>query len=181
MPTSYNGNPVLEPGDPRIHNWVIRDEDQKNVVLTMPLVQGSRGFLLAHLAMWFDDRLEDLNFNYRNGERDDWGYAYRFTRGYSTWSNHASATAMDLNATEHPLAKRGTFGDEEESLIQKRLDFYHNCIRWGGDYVSRADEMHFEIDRTLAACERMAKRLLDSPRGERILRDNPGQRKVILS
>jgi hypothetical protein len=40
--------------------------------------------------------------------------------------------------------------------------------------------MHFELDRDLETCERVARRLLDSPRGRRILRDNPDQRKVIL-
>ena len=182
MSTSVNGWPGLGSDSSTLHTWVIRDADEATEVTKLRLRNGSAGFLLVHLAMWFDDRLEDLQDNYRDGALDDWGYAYRPVRGYSSsLSNHSSGTAVDLNATDHPLSARGTFTDEEEAMIQRRLDFYDNCIRWGGDYTSRADEMHFEIDRTLSACERVARKLLDSPRGQRILRDNPGQREVILS
>jgi len=78
---------------------------------------------------------------------DDWGYAYRAIRGQEdagNLSNHASGTAVDLNATKHPLGKRGTFTKEQEVKIRALAVKYG--LRWGGDYKKRADEQHFEIN-----------------------------------
>ena len=58
-------------------------------------------------------------------------------------SNHSSATAIDLNATKHPLGSAGTFTTVQVALIQALCKKYG--IRWGGDYKGRKDEMHFEI------------------------------------
>ena len=66
-------------------------------------------------------------------------------------------------------------------MIRRRLNLYHGAIRWGGDYQNRRDSMHFEINAPLARCEQVARRLLDSPRGKRLLAANPGQKEVILS
>lgn len=172
MPESQNGWPVLTPDSPLLYSW-----DLPRSGTRLRVRNGSAGFLLIHLALWFDKRLEDLD----EPLLDDWGYAYRPVRGYTTWSNHASGTAVDLNATDHPLAVDHTFTDAEERAIRQRLTLYAGCIRWGGNYSGRLDAMHFEIDRPLGQCEAVAKQLLDSPRGKRILRDNPSQRKVILS
>ncbi len=68
-----------------------------------------------------------------------------------------------------------------KAKIRMRLKMYRNCIRWGGDYRGRKDEMHFEINRSLEACEFLAKRLMKTKRGKRILAANPGQKAVILS
>ena len=78
---------------------------------------------------------------------DDWGYAYRAIRGQEdagNLSNHASGTAVDLNATKHPLGKRGTFTKEQGVKIRALAAKYG--LRWGGDYKNRADEQHFEIN-----------------------------------
>src|SRR5690348_2527440 len=99
---------------------------------------GSAGFLLAHLATRFDRRVEGLT----EPVLDDWAYAYRPVRGYEVLSNHASGTAIDLNATDHPLGVTGTFTAKEQTTIHKILERYDECIRWGGDYVNRKDSMH---------------------------------------
>jgi hypothetical protein len=178
--TSQNGWPALSSTSDKLHTWTI--PGGKEGSSRIRLRHGSAGFLLCHFAMWFDKRVEDLQDNYNDGDLDDWGYAYRAVRGYSsTLSNHASGTALDLNATDHPLGVDKTFTPGEVILIHKRLNYYAGCIRWGGDYRGRKDEMHVEIDLPLQACERVARKLLDSPRGERLLEANPGQREVILS
>ncbi len=75
---------------------------------------------------------------------DDWGYCYRKVRGSNTVvSNHSSGTAIDLNATQHPLAAVGTFNDEQVQVINRLCRKYG--LRWGGNYKSRKDEMHFEV------------------------------------
>lgn len=116
------------------------------------LRRGDAGFLLKHFADWFDKHIEDIDQG-----ADDWGYAARTIRGDSTQlSNHASGTALDLNATKHPLGKRGTFTAAKASAIRQRLKLYGGVIRWGGDYVNRADEMHFEINANAANVARIA-------------------------
>lgn len=174
MNTSQNGWPALAASSPLLHDWQLPGPTRTRIRLR----HGSAGFLLVHLALWFDRRLEDLD----EPLLDDWGYAYRPVRGYSTTlSNHGSGTAEDLNATDHPLGAEHTFTAAESAAIRRRLELYDGCIRWGGDYQGRKDSMHFELDRPLTDCERVARALLDSPRGRRLLKANPGQRAVILS
>ena len=172
MSTSQNGWPALAADSKLLHTFLLPDHT------TLRLRGGSAGFLLVHNALWFDHAIEDL----KEPVLDDWGYAYRPVRGYSDHlSNHSSGTAEDLNATDHPLGVDHTFTRAEETAIHKRLDLYEGCIRWGGDYLGRKDSMHFEINRGMPDCERVARKLLDTPRGKRILHLNPGQKAVILS
>lgn len=79
-----------------------------------------------------------------------WGWVARPVRGTtSTWSNHSSGTAIDLNAPAHPLGKRGTFTPRQVKAIEALLKRYP-IIEWGGHWSGRADEMHFEIKGTPA-------------------------------
>lgn len=119
------------------------------------LRKGDAGFLLKHFADWFDAKIEDIDA----GQLDDWGYAERPIRDGVELSNHASGTAMDLNATKHPLGARGTFPAAKASAIRQRLALYNGAIRWGGDYVNRADEMHFEINADAATVKRVADKI----------------------
>lgn len=175
MSTSQNGWPGLPADSSKLHPWVIPGQGTDTQIR---LHNGSAGFLLAHLALCFDSKVEVLD----EPVLDDWGYAYRPVRGYtSTLSNHASGTAEDLNATDHPLGSPGTFTDAEVEQIHRFLTRYDGCVRWGGDYRNRKDAMHFEIDRQLSSCEAVARRLVDTKRGQLILKANPGQRAVIFS
>lgn len=112
-----------------------------NVSLTVR--KGPAGDALIYVAEQFHRRVESIS-NARGG-LDDWGYAERPIRGSTTISNHASGTAIDLNATKHPLGAENTFSDEQVQEIRKILNELGNVVRWGGDYRSRKDEMHFEI------------------------------------
>lgn len=104
----------------------------------IPLRKGPAGELLIRLAEEFNDKVEPVQQG-----RDDWGYAVRQVTGGSYYSNHASGTAMDLNATQHPYGRRGTFTKKQHRRIKRLLRKYRHAIRWGGEY---ADEMHFEIN-----------------------------------
>jgi hypothetical protein len=96
--------------------------------------------LLIGLAAEFHETIEPID----KGTLDDWGYAFRMIRGSTdSLSNHSSGTAIDLNATKHPLGKRNTFTDKQEIII-RQIAAKYGC-KWGGDW-KRADEMHFEID-----------------------------------
>jgi hypothetical protein len=61
-------------------------------------------------------------------------------RGSKTkWSNHAYAAAIDLNAGENALGKKG-------NMPQFIVDaFCRQGAMWGGWYVKRPDWMHFEF------------------------------------
>ena len=96
--------------------------------------------LLVGFCQEFHELIEPID-----GEAlDDWGYAFRMVRGSTDkLSNHSSGTAVDLNATKHPLGKAGTFPAEKVPMIQALAKKYG--LTWGGDYKNRKDEMHFEI------------------------------------
>lgn len=123
------------------------------------VADGVAGDVLMYVAAEFDKRVEPIG-NAR-GELDDWGWANRPIRGGTATSNHASATAIDLNATQHPLGVRGTFTPAQVDAIHAILDEVDHVVRWGGDYTGRADEMHFEINADRDAVERVAERLGD--------------------
>lgn len=164
MPQSQNGYPVLESGETKL--WEIPGTER-----TLRLAQGSVGFVLVHFATWFDQEIELLD---REKTWDDWGYAVRDIRGSDTISNHASGTAMDLNAVRHPMgvAANKTFTQKQIAAIHRRLRWFSNCIRWGGDYNGRPDPMHFEINRGRDAVRRLAHRLEETKLGDSVKRRN---------
>ena len=99
--------------------------------------------LLVTFAAEFNQHIEPID----KGPLDDWGYCYRNVRGSTDkLSNHSSGTAIDLNASQHPLGHAGTFTPMQTVLIKALANKYG--LRWGGDYLHRKDEMHFEIDLT---------------------------------
>ena len=96
--------------------------------------------VLRYVAMQFNATVEAL---YSPG---CWGHNYREISGSSSLSNHASGTAIDVNAPDHPLGASGTFTSAQVSAIRTILTRCNGVVRWGGDYSSRKDEMHFEIN-----------------------------------
>lgn len=95
--------------------------------------------LLIGFASEFHKLIEPID-----DSADDWGYCYRMIRGSTDkLSNHSSGTALDLNATAHPLGKAGTFTEGKVPMLQGLCRKYG--LKWGGDYNNRKDEMHFEI------------------------------------
>lgn len=172
---SENGWATLEPNSPTLYTWTI---PTKSGVVKLRYRNGSVGFLLAFWCGLFSDRVEKVV----GPILDDWGYAPRPVRGSEVPSNHYSGTAEDLNATRHPLGAIGTFlkAGLIRLLLKRRM---RGLIRWGGDYHNRKDEMHFEIAPgvTMQQCEQLARKLMKSRRGKRLLEANKVQRAVILS
>lgn len=107
---------------------------------------GAPGDLLLEVAARFDREVEDID-NARSG-LDDWGYAERVVRGGSDLSNHASGTAIDLNAPRHPLGTdpSANFTSRQIATIRGILSGINGVVRWGGDYSGRKDGMHFELN-----------------------------------
>lgn len=176
MATSQNGWPALSSTSPKLYTWTI---PAKNGEFHIRMRNGSAGFLLAFFALWFSEVIQQV----KGKTLDDWGYAYRDVRSSTDLSNHASGTAIDLNAMKHPLGERGTFKPWQVRRIHRFLtNRMKGCIRWGGDYLRRADEMHDEIVQSLELVEKRARWLMRwTLRGRRLIKANPSQRAVINS
>jgi hypothetical protein len=115
---------------------------------------GDVSVVLLWVANRFHERVERLEWP------GNWGYAERLIRGSSTTlSNHASGTAIDLNAPRHPLGVRGTFSAAQVRAIRDIVAATNGVVRWGGDYTPRVDEMHFEINAAAPAVKVAADRI----------------------
>ncbi len=184
MAHSYNGWIVLAPSSSKLHKWLLpavcKPRVQKPAESGVHFVMrnGSAGFLLMYAAFFWNRRIERIP----GKVWDDWGYANRNVRGSAAVSNHASGTAIDINATRHPMGVRNTLAYAKRVILLRFLKRrLRGCVRWGGTYSNRPDDMHFEIDKPLADCERVARILMRTRRGAQILALNPSQAAVILS
>ena len=152
MLTSYNGWPASkDPAEIGIKIYAVPGTNRKLrcAEAVAPLLIG--------FAAEFHALIEPID----EGEWDEWGYAFRDVRGVvGKLSNHASGTAIDLNATKHPLGKVGTFPAEKVPMIRALAKKYR--LAWGGDYRGRVDEMHFEV---CVNAKKAAKRILKLSQG----------------
>ncbi len=189
MGDTVAGWPVLEPGSKYLHTWVLPGTGRR---ITMR--QGSCGLVLAHLALRFNDLVERLDLP--GGDAvDEGGHSYRQITGGSSWSQHATGTAVDLNWQRHPygVPAAHTFTLKQRNTIHQWLAHSYTVahtrvVEWGGDWPSHPgstahpDAMHFQLrDVGMATVERLARDLMQTHRGERLLEANPGQRRVVLS
>ena len=161
MAKSQNGYPVIESSNSK---YLV------NIPKIIGKVRSDCGVpeIFTDLIIWMDTHVEDLDKG-----ADEWGYSYRPIRGQSTgFSNHASGTAIDLNAMQHPRGKVNTFSAAQQAAIRKRLkETYKGVIRWGGDYdlrLAKRDDMHFEIDAPAAEVLAVVKSLGDPSKGSSV-------------
>jgi hypothetical protein len=162
---SQNGWPIIFDRS-ELRQWNVPTADG-NVVL--PLRRERAGFVLCHYALWHAEEVEPIF-----GQGDDFGWALRRIAGSDEWSNHASATAKDLNASRHPSGKRNTYGQRKSAKIRKRLDKrYLNLIKWGGDFRTTVDEMHFELIGTRPEIYSLTDLLVSTRIGQLLIEANP--------
>lgn len=118
------------------------------------LRKGDVSVVLIWCANYWHENVEPLRWP------GNWGYAERPVRGSTTTlSNHASGTAIDLNAPLHPLGKRGTFSAAQVRAVRAMLGFCEGVVRWGEDYRSRPDGMHLEVNAGAADVRRVADKI----------------------
>ena len=143
MLTSYNGWPASkDPAEIGIKSYAV-----PGTTIKLRCAEKVAPLLIGFAAE-FHNLIEPLD----DGALDDWGWCFRMVRGTTDkLSNHSSGTAIDLNASKHPLGQIGTFEAGKVPMIRALAHKYG--LTWGGDYRSRKDEMHFEIsiDATKAA------------------------------
>jgi hypothetical protein len=115
----------------------------------LALRKGPAGELLAEAARRWHTEVEPLKWP------GNWGYAERNIRGSTTTlSNHASGTAIDLNAPAHPLAipASRSLSPAQIAAVRRIIAESDGCLRWGGDYTGRVDPMHVEVIASEARC-----------------------------
>jgi D-alanyl-D-alanine carboxypeptidase len=96
--------------------------------------------ILIAFAAEFHKSIEPIDV----GTYDDWGYNFAVIPNQTDYSNHASGTAIDIDATLHPWKRTGTFNLIK--LVKLRLLVRKYGIRFGGDYAHGwVDPMHYEI------------------------------------
>ncbi|HYN71103.1 MAG TPA: M15 family metallopeptidase, partial [Nakamurella sp.] len=98
--TSYNDWPVGTPASAiGVQNFVV-----PGTTVTLPIKAGDVSTILLYVAKRFNGEVETLE------GWQCWGYSYRANvNNPSVWSNHASGTAIDLNAVKHPNGAKASF------------------------------------------------------------------------
>lgn len=158
MTTSYNGWPA-SPNKADLGGLDDREVPGAPGVKLLPGVRaGDVATVLFDFAGKFHAHVEPLIAGHC------WGFAFRpDANNPRLLSCHASGTAIDLNAPEHPNGKRGTFTAEEVSVLRGLLAGYAGVIVWGGDFTGTDDEMHFEIHGTAAEVAAVAAKIHTAP------------------
>lgn len=99
--------------------------------------------LLIGVARDFNREVEPL----KPGQCGGWNP--RKIRGSEKWSEHAFGLAIDLNWLLHQQGRRNTFTSKQRDKIHEILGRYAykgtRVLRWGGDYSTTPDDMHFEV------------------------------------
>ncbi len=147
MPNSQNGYPANR-------RDLVSSRFVPGTGVRLTVRNGPAGDLLLEVAGLFDRLVQDIDA----GVVDDWGYAERPIRGSAVISNHASGTAIDLNATRWALGASPSvnLNPAQIDTVRRIVGATGGVVRWGGDYTGRKDPMHFEINdnRTEADCAR---------------------------
>lgn len=152
MPRSYNGwyaspdlkTRVIEP----VPGCRLRIVDNDDVAV-----------VFSYLVKEFHERVDDVT---KPHPADDWGFYYRANRNDpNELSCHASGTAIDLDATEHPngVSTSRTFTPRQIAEVHEILRELEGVVRWGGDYTRTADAMHFEIIKSARAVKAVANKI----------------------
>lgn len=163
--------PVLNANDSHIRRCVI-----PGVTSRVTVRDGSVAFLQLHYWTWFNESIEPLS----GRVLDDWGHNKRKIAGSNSWSKHARAIAVDGNALQHGRGLH-TFTNWELRKITWHLRYtYRGCLE-SGAFWRNPDDMHVEVSKGIADCERAAKRLVNTRIGRRVLDANSGLRAAIYS
>lgn len=128
MATSYNGWPASP------------DKAEIGVVSSDVFPGGAKAgdvtIVLGYVARQLNARVEPCIDGW------NWGYTYKANvNNPSQLSCHASGTAIDWNAPDHPNGSSGTFTSAQRGTIYQILDEVQGAVSWLEGY----DEMHFEI------------------------------------
>ena len=101
------------------------------------------------LVAWLITETERRGYDVRPGQT--WGYACRPIRGYQVASTHSWGLAIDINAPANPMLHgrpgwAAVHAAGRTDMPQWMPPLWNKYgFRWGGDYASRQDAMHYEF------------------------------------
>lgn len=151
MPNSYNGWPASP--TPSLIDINRTWEPIKGHDFPGGVKGGDVETVMTYLVRQLDSRVEPIE-EYPSG--DEWGYNYRpNVNNPNQLSCHASGTAIDYNATQHPNKVKYTWSQVQVREIHKILDELEGVVRWLEGY----DEMHFEIRGSAGQVAAVAKKI----------------------
>jgi hypothetical protein len=154
MATSYNGWPASS--SPSAIGINSRWEPIPGHKFPAGIKSGDVEVVFTYLVRQLNARVEAIR-EYAPG--DEWGYFYKYSANSPTkLSCHASGTAIDYNATQHPNGKRGTWTAAQVRTIRAIMVECSGVIYWGGDR-NTPDEMHFEIQGSMAQVKAAAAKI----------------------
>lgn len=160
MAVSQNGWAVDSLGDNQDRGSII-----PGVLVPNGIRKGDVATVLRYVAHRFHTEVEPLKAG------ACWGWYVKRIEGTLSTSNHASGTAIDLNASDHPMGSIGTFSAGKVAAIRRILHDCDGVVRWGGDYHSRKDEMHWEIVGTPAEVHALAAKIT-TPTGRKLVMES---------
>lgn len=149
MANSQNGWPVATAAQ-QDRAALLRDVKVPNGVLA-----GDVAVIFRWLADQYDRRVERLIPGWC------WGWHVKTIEGSRVVSNHASGTAVDFNAPDNPMGvpTRTVLTPTQIAACHRIEEESDDVLRWGGDYVTRPDAMHWEIVGSRAAARALATRI----------------------
>lgn len=112
--------------------------------LRLPVHRG-----IAELVAYLIDETERRGYDVVPGWT--WGFACRAIRGSQSPSNHSWGLAVDINAPKNPMGSR-LITDMPGWMPEL---WKAHMFRWGGEYRSRPDAMHYEFMGTPADARRI--------------------------
>lgn len=155
MPNSINGWPVLEPGSKHLATGKVPNADRRLTTRREALP------LFLALAADYHRWVKPIDV----GTWDEGGYNYRKSRVNSSWSNHSSGTAIDINWSKEgsqSLRNKRFWAWPKHKLAIRRLKALYPILNWGGDWSDRYyDPMHWELKKgtTVADVDRLIAKL----------------------
>jgi hypothetical protein len=131
--TSYNGWPA---SDNKASIGVEPFGDAVGLPFPGGVKAGDVATVLGYVATQLHYRVEPCVAGW------DWGHSFKANvNNPSQLSCHASGTAIDYNAPDHPNGSSNTFSDQQVGEIYAILNEVQGAVDWLEGY----DEMHFEI------------------------------------
>ena len=120
------------------HNgWPVKPSLWSLPQITGSVRAGSVWVVFNWLANQYDKRVESITKGH------SWGYAYRLVTNGKSYSNHASGTAIDLNAPKHPYGTKATanFSTAQIATCNTLIKESQDILKW----LDGHDPMHWEI------------------------------------
>lgn len=144
------------------NGWPVVDKAACDLGPLIPGIVVPNGVLAGDVAVvfrWLADRYDDVVEHLVPGTC--WGWFVKTIEGGDSISNHASATAIDLNADQHPMGQAAAKSFSAGQIMECRaiVKAAGGVLRWGGDYSGRPDSMHWEINASAAAVKALAAKL----------------------